>query len=116
MLRATLHGVEAVIDKDLGCSLLARKIGAELLLITTSIEKVALHFGKPDQRELDRISLAEAKRYQAEGTHFAKGSMAPKVQAVIEYLEGGGTEALISNPPNIERALAGETGTRFTLS
>jgi carbamate kinase len=111
-----MHGVEAVIDKDLGCSLLAREVGAELLLITTSIEKVALCFGTPQEHDVDHLTLAEAKRYQAEGKHFAKGSMAPKVQAVIEYLEGGGKEALISNPANVERAVAGETGTRFTLS
>lgn len=111
-----LHGVEAVIDKDLGCSLLAREIGADLFLITTAVEKVALYFGTLEERQLDRLSLAEAKRYLAQGTHFAKGSMAPKIQAVIEYLEGGGKEALITDPANVERALAGKTGTRFTLS
>jgi len=111
-----LHGVEAVIDKDLGCSLLAREVKADLFLITTAVEKVALRFGTPEERKLDHLSLAEAKGYLAEGTHFAKGSMAPKIQAVIEYLEGGGHEALITNPNNVERALAGATGTRFTLS
>jgi carbamate kinase len=111
-----LRGVEAVIDKDLGCSLLARAVKADLFLITTAVEKVALHFGTPEERALDHLSLAEAKGYLAEGTHFAKGSMAPKIQAVIEYLEGGGGEALITNPENLERALAGETGTRFTVS
>jgi len=111
-----LHGVEAVIDKDLGCSLLAREVKADLFLITTAVEKVALRFGTPEERQLDHLSLAEAKGYLAEGTHFAKGSMAPKIEAVVEYLEGGGQEALITNPNNVERALAGETGTRFTLS
>ncbi len=111
-----LHGVEADIDKDLGCSLLAREVKADLFLITTAVEKVALRFGTPEERQLDHLSLAEAKGYLAEGTHFAKGSMAPKIQAVIEYLEGGGHEALITNPNNVERALAWETGTRFTLS
>jgi len=110
-----LHGVEAVIDKDLGCSLLAREVRADLFLITTAVEKVALNFGTPEERQVDRMNLAEAKQYLAEGTHFASGSMAPKIQAVIEYLEGGGKEALISDPTNIERALAGHTGTRFTL-
>ena len=77
-----LHGVEAVIDKDLGCSLLAREVKADLFLITTAVEKVALRFGTPEERQLDHLSLAEAKGYLAEGTHFAKGSMAPKIQAV----------------------------------
>lgn len=111
-----LHGVEAVIDKDLGCSLLAREVDADLFLITTAVEKVALHFGTPQERTLSHLSLAEAKQYLAEGTHFAKGSMAPKIQAVIDYLEGGGREALITDPGNLERALAGKTGTRFTLT
>ncbi|HYA44847.1 MAG TPA: carbamate kinase [Acidimicrobiales bacterium] len=111
-----LRGVEAVIDKDLGCSLLARELGADLFLITTAVEKVALNFGTPEERRLDSLSLSEAKQYLAEGIHFAKGSMAPKIQAVVEYLEGGGKQALITDPANIERALAGETGTRFALS
>ena len=111
-----LRGVEAVIDKDLGCSLLARAVNADLFLITTAVAKVALHFGPPQERTLSHLSLAEAKQYLAEGTHFAKGSMAPKIQAVIDYLEGGGRKALITDPGNLERALSGETGTRFTLT
>jgi carbamate kinase len=105
------RGIAAVIDKDYACSLLAREIGAELFLIATAVEKIALDFGKPSQRWIDRMSLAEAKRYLAEGTHFAKGSMAPKIQAVIWYLEAGGKKALITNPESIGRALRGETGT-----
>lgn len=111
-----LHGVEAVIDKDLGCSLLARQLKADLFLITTAVEKVALNFGTPEERTVDYLSLAEAKARLAEGNHFAKGSMAPKIQAIVEYLEDGGKEALITDPVNIERALAGETGTRFHVS
>ena len=111
-----LHGVEAVIDKDLGCSLLARELGADLFLITTAVEKVALNFGTAEERQVGYLSLSKAKEYLAEGTHFAKGSMAPKILAIVEYLEHGGKEALITDPVNIERALAGETGTRFTLS
>jgi carbamate kinase len=106
-----LEGVAAVIDKDFGSSLLATNVGAELFVISTAVEKVALNFGKPDQKWLDKITLEEAKKYLAEGTHFAKGSMAPKVQAIIRFLEGGGKEALITNPENIGRALKGETGT-----
>ena len=105
------EGVAAVIDKDFACSLLARNIKADLLLISTAVEKVALNFGKPDQKWLDRITLSEAKKYLSEGTHFAKGSMAPKIQAIIWFLEAGGKEALITNPENIGRALKGETGT-----
>ena len=104
-------GTAAVIDKDYASSLLAREIKADLLLISTAVEKVALNFGKPDQKWLDKITLEEAKKYLAEGTHFAKGSMAPKIQAIIWFLEAGGQQALITNPENIGRALKGETGT-----
>ena len=106
-----LGGVNAVIDKDRASSVLAREIQADLLLISTAVEKVALNFGKPNEVWLDRITLAEAKQYLAEGTHFAPGSMAPKMEAVISFLENGGKKALITDPPNIKRALAGETGT-----
>lgn len=104
-------GTAAVIDKDYASSLLAREIKADLFLISTAVEKVALDFGKPNQRWVDRITLAEAKQYLAEGTHFAKGSMAPKMQAIIWFLEAGGKQALITNPENIGRAMRGETGT-----
>ncbi|MEN6410232.1 MAG: carbamate kinase [Anaerolineaceae bacterium] len=105
-----LIGVEAVIDKDFGSSVLATLINADLFLITTAVEKVALNFNKPDQKWLDKMTLAEAKAYQAEG-HFAKGSMGPKIAAIIRFLEAGGKQALITDPANISRALAGETGT-----
>jgi carbamate kinase len=104
-------GVAAVIDKDYASSLLAQAINADLFLISTAVEKVALNFGKPDEKWIDRMTLAEAKQYLAEGTHFAKGSMAPKIQAIIWFLENGGKAALITNPENIGRALKGETGT-----
>ena len=106
-----LEGVAAVIDKDFGSSLLANNVGAELFVISTAVEKAALNFGKPDQKWLDKVTLDEAKTYLAEGKHFAKGSMAPKIQAIIRFLEGGGKQALITNPDNIGRALKGETGT-----
>ena len=106
-----LQGVAAVIDKDFASSLLARLIHADLLLISTAVEKVAINFGKPEQKWLDKMTLAEAKAYLADGTHFAKGSMAPKIQAVIWFLENGGKQALITNPENIGRAIKGETGT-----
>jgi len=108
-----LRGVAAVIDKDFASSLLAQLIHADLFLISTAVEKVALNFGKPDQKWIDRMTLAEAKQYLAEGTHFAKGSMAPKIQAIVWFLETGGKQAIITNPENIGRALKGETGTRI---
>ncbi len=104
-------GTAAVIDKDFASSLLARSIKADLFVISTAVEKVALNYGKPDQKWIDKMTLAEAKQYLAEGTHFAKGSMAPKIQAIIWFLEAGGKQALITNPENIGRALKGETGT-----
>ncbi|MCJ7560357.1 carbamate kinase [Candidatus Bathyarchaeota archaeon] len=105
-----LKGVEAVIDKDLASALLAVGIKADIFLISTAVEKVALNFGKPNERALDKMTLAEAKRYYKEG-HFPPGSMGPKIQAVINYLQNGGKKALITNPNNIERALLGKTGT-----
>ncbi len=110
-----LQGIAAVIDKDFASSLLATSINANLFLISTAVEKVALNFGTPDETWVDHMTLSEAKRYLQEGTHFKRGSMAPKIQAVIWFLEQGGKEAIITNPANIERALAGETGTRITL-
>jgi carbamate kinase len=107
-----LVGSEAVIDKDYASSLLANSINADLLLISTAVEKVALNYGKPNQVWLERMTLEEAKKYLAEG-HFHKGSMGPKIQASIWFLERGGKEALITNPRNIERALLGQTGTRI---
>ncbi|HEX9616000.1 MAG TPA: carbamate kinase [Anaerolineales bacterium] len=104
-------GTAAVIDKDYASSLLAQLIDADLFLISTAVEKVALNFGKPDQKWLDRLTLSEAKQYLEAGGHFAKGSMAPKIRAIIWFLESDGKQALITNPENIGRALKGETGT-----
>lgn len=109
-----LKGVAAVIDKDYASSLLATRIQADLFLISTTVEKVALNFGTPEERWVDHMTLSEAKKYLAEGTHFKKGSMAPKMQAIIWFLEKGGQEAIITDPENIERAMRGETGTHIT--
>ncbi len=106
-------GTAAVIDKDFASAFLANEINADLLLISTAVEKVSLNFGKPDQVDLDQITVAEAKAYLAEGTHFAKGSMEPKIKAIVKFLEQGGKEAIVTNPENIGRALKGETGTRI---
>lgn len=105
-----LKGASAVIDKDFASSLLAHELGADLFVISTAVEKVCLNYGKPEQKELDRMTVAEAKRYCAEG-HFKPGSMLPKIQAVIAFLEGGGREAIITDPAHLGLALAGRTGT-----
>lgn len=105
-----LVGVEAVIDKDFGSAILACMIQADLFLISTAVEKVAINFNKPNQRWLDRITAAEARQYLQEG-HFAKGSMLPKIQAILKYLDCGGKAALITDPEHIKDALDGKTGT-----
>lgn len=110
--KGQLKGMEAVIDKDYAGSLLATAIQADLFLISTAVERVALNFNTPNQVDLDRLTLSQAKKYMTEG-HFPPGSMGPKIQAIIWYLEKRGKEALVTSPENIERALAGETGTRF---
>ena len=106
-----LQGVEAVIDKDLASSLLARSLGAQALVLPTGVEKVAIDFNKPSQRWLDQMTLAEARRHYAED-QFDKGSMGPKVAALIDFIGGGGSLGLITSAPNLTRALQGETGTR----
>jgi carbamate kinase len=105
-----LRGVEAVIDKDFASGLLAKNINADLLLISTAIEKVALNFNKPNQQWIDKMTVAEAEKYIDEG-HFAAGSMLPKIKAIVKFLKEGGKQALVTDPPNIDRALNGETGT-----
>ncbi len=111
--RGALEGVAAVIDKDLASSLLAQQLGADLFVISTAVEKVCLKFGTPEQEELSNLTHAQARQYLEEG-HFKAGSMKPKVEAVLSYLEHGGKKALITNPENLKRALNGETGTHFS--
>ncbi len=108
-----IRGIEAVIDKDFASGLLAKLIDVELLLITTAVEKVAINFNKPDQKWLSKMTVAEAEKYTKEG-HFAPGSMLPKIQAIVEFIKQTGKSALITDPPNIKRALNGETGTWIT--
>ena len=105
-----LEGVEAVIDKDLGSSLLARNLGADAFIISTAIDAVYLNFGEKNQTPLRRVSLGEIKRYLEEG-HFKPGSMRPKIEAVIEFLEAGGEKAIITSPENLLNAVRGEAGT-----
>jgi carbamate kinase len=106
------RGVEAVIDKDLASALLAASLGIPLLVLSTGVERVAIHFRQPDQRFLDRLTVSEARRYLAEG-EFPKGSMGPKVEAAITFLEQGGSEVLITSPASLEQAFAGASGTRI---
>ena len=108
-----LHGVAAVIDKDYASSLLATVVGADVFAITTSVERVALDWGKPTQTWLDQLTVAEARGYLAEGGHFMPGSMAPKIEACLEFIERGGAEAIITAPADLELALAGKAGTRI---
>jgi carbamate kinase len=108
----TLTGVDAVIDKDFATGLLANQLNADMLVISTAVEKVCLNFGKPNQKDIDKMTVADAKKYMAEG-HFAPGSMLPKIQALVQFLEAGGKEALITDPINLARAVNGETGTRI---
>lgn len=99
-------GVEAVIDKDLAASLLARSLEADMFLISTAVPKVSLHYGTPEQKDLDRITVAEARRYIAEG-HFGRGSMLPKIEAMIEFVEATGREGVITDPEHLAAAGAG---------
>ena len=104
-------GVEAVIDKDLTSSLLARALNADGLIVATGVERVALDFGKATQRWLDTLPLAEAKRLIAAG-QFDRGSMGPKVEALIEFVESTGGQGIITDPPHLSAAVAGTAGTR----
>jgi len=110
-----LRGVAAVIDKDLASGLLALRLSADLLLISTSVEQVALNFGKPNQQPVERMTASEARHYLAEG-HFAPGSMKPKIDACIRFLDQSSNPAarcIITNPENLERAVQGHTGTHI---
>ena len=112
----TLQGVAAVIDKDFAAELLAESIGADVLLILTEVEKVCLNFRKPDQKDLDCISVAQAEKYIQEG-HFDPGSMLPKVQAAVKFAKANpGKRAIISSLYKAVDALDGRTGTCITLN
>ncbi|MHA1672439.1 MAG: carbamate kinase [Promethearchaeota archaeon] len=109
-----IHGVEAVIDKDLATAKLGSQIGADILLIATDEDRVALNFGQPDEIRFDTLSVADAKKYLQEG-QFPPGSMGPKIQACINFLEDGGEKAIITSINNIKEALQGNAGTSFIL-
>lgn len=108
----SLSGIDAVIDKDHASSLLAIELQADLLVISTGVPKVYLNYGKDGEQALNDVTLAELKQY-VQQNHFAPGSMLPKIQAVIHFLENGGKKALITSPECLEAALAAETGTRI---
>jgi carbamate kinase len=108
-----LQGIEAVIDKDFASALLASDLNADLFVVSTGVEKVAINFNRPNQRWLDRLTLAEAKCFLEEG-QFPRGSMGPKIEAIASFLLAGDERrAIITNPPNLGRALAGFTGTHI---
>lgn len=108
-----LFGVDAVIDKDLASSLLATRLGAGLLAISTSVERVALNFGTPMQRPLRAVTVSEMERYLAEG-HFPAGSMGPKIRAAVDFIRNGGSEAVITSPEYLDAALTRGAGTHIT--
>lgn len=108
----TFRGVDAVIDKDLASSLLGSQINADTLVISTTVSKVSLNYGQPDQRDLDEVHVSELKQYMLQN-QFSPGSMLPKIQAVIEFLERGGKKAIITSPDLLEDAVAGKTGTHI---
>ena len=107
------RGVEAVIDKDLASAYLAASLGVPLLVISTGVERVAVHYRQPDQRELERVSLPEIQRYLAAG-EFPEGSMGPKIRAAIEFLEQGGEEVVITSLACLSSAVSGRAGTHIT--
>lgn len=109
----TLSGLEAVIDKDLTAAVLARDLGAELLVILTDVDAVALHYGRPAQRPLGAVTVAELERHAADG-HFRAGSMRPKVEAAVRFVRGGGTRAAIASLARAAEAVAGGAGTQVT--
>ena len=108
----SLRGIAAVIDKDRASSVLAQTLRADLLLISTGVERVCLNFNTPDEEKLDVMTLEEARRHLSAG-QFARGSMYPKIEASIDFVHNGGPRAIITNPRNITRALRHETGTRI---
>jgi carbamate kinase len=107
-----LEGAAAVIDKDRTSSLLAQNLGAQILMISTAVDKVALDFGKPEQRDIDVMTVADAKRHLLE-KQFAPGSMKPKIEAAVEFLDNGGERVIVCQPHHLEEALSGDMGTHI---
>lgn len=105
-----LKGTAAVIDKDFASALLASNIKADTFIVSTAVPKACLNFGKPDQKDLDKVTVAELEKYCAEG-HFKPGSMLPKCEAIIKFIRNGGKHAIITNPENLAKAVKGQAGT-----
>ncbi|MFH1373051.1 MAG: carbamate kinase [bacterium] len=110
--KGNYEGIDAVIDKDLASAVIAREIGADILAILTSVNKVAINFGRPDQKELDQVTLSEIQEYYRQG-HFPPGSMGPKIEAAVSFLKGGGKMVTISSIADAREAVSGEAGTRI---
>ena len=108
----TLRGVEAVIDKDLAAERLAALVGADTLLLLTGVRRISLDYGTPERRDLEEITVEEARRHLADG-QFPAGSMGPKVRAAIRFIEDGGREAIVTAPEALADALRGTDGTRI---
>ncbi len=108
----SLHGVEAVIDKDYASALLAASVRADLFVISTAVDRVAINYRKPEQRFVDSMTASEAARYLAEG-QFPAGSMGPKIEACIQFIQQGGAQAIVTSPERIGDALAGQGGTHI---
>lgn len=113
--RGLFQGVEAVIDKDYASSLIAREIKADLFVILTNVPRVSLNFGQPNETIIPVMSIREAKKHYDEG-QFPPGSMGPKIDAAIEYIEGGGKEVLITSASHLKAALINRSGTRIILT
>jgi carbamate kinase len=111
----SLHGVDAVIDKDLASSLLATHVHAETFAIATEVERVYLNYGKPDQAEMKEVDVDQLRTHQRQG-QFPAGSMGPKIEAVIGFLERGGPRSIITSPDALQRALEGHAGTHITMA
>ncbi|MEW6413405.1 MAG: carbamate kinase [Candidatus Zixiibacteriota bacterium] len=110
--KGNYEGIDAVIDKDLASAVLAQEIGAGILSILTSVDQVAVNFGKPDQRNLAKVTVSEIKKLYEDG-HFPAGSMGPKITAAIKFIEGGGELVTITSLENAAAAIRGEAGTRI---
>ena len=107
------QGVEAVIDKDFAASLIAREVKADLFIILTNVPRVCLNYGEPDEKPIPEMTVEEAKEYLAQG-HFPPGSMGPKIEAAIEYIQGGGEEVLITSTSHLKASLINRSGTKIT--
>lgn len=108
----TYKGIDAVIDKDFATSLLAEQINADTLIITTGVSRVCINFGKPNQEALDKITIEATKQYVAEG-HFPPGSMLPKIEASLSFLENNGSRVIITNPESLKDAIIEKAGTHI---